>query len=88
MGEFEEVIAVLVEMLDDDSVPKSVRIELQVALKSLEGCTGDTSLTCDKSLQVIDDLLGDNPGIPSHIRTQLLSVASMLESYTINNRNV
>lgn len=88
MGEYIEVIALLLEIVEDDSVPKSIRTTLQGTLNNLENCSGDTLLTCDKSLQAVDDILGSNSGMPAHVRTQLLSIASMLESYTINNRNV
>lgn len=76
--EFEEVIELLTQILEDTSLPKGIRTNLQATVVQLQN-GDDVSMKCDKSLQILDDLSND-PNIPSYARTQLWNIVSMLES--------
>lgn len=79
MEHFEEVIALLTQITEDDTLPKSIKTNIQNAIKNLEECSGDTSMLCDRSLELLENL-DTNPNTPQHVRTQLWSIATILES--------
>ncbi len=76
----EELIEELLAMIEDDSIPKNVKIKLESAIAVLKEHTVEESIRVNKALQQLDDL-SDDPNIPSYMRPQLWNIVSQLESH-------
>ncbi|MSR85994.1 hypothetical protein EXS74_01205 [Candidatus Woesearchaeota archaeon] len=75
----EELIEELIMILEDDSIPKNVRIKIETAIAALKQEDIELSIRANKALQQLDDL-SDDPNIPSYIRPQLWNILSQLET--------
>jgi uncharacterized protein len=73
-----EVIEVLSELLDDNTVPRNIKGKIETTLHSLKE-KGDKSLRVNKALSVLEEISDDN-NIQPYTRTQIWNVVSMLES--------
>ncbi|RME78004.1 hypothetical protein D6774_02565 [Candidatus Woesearchaeota archaeon] len=75
---FDSVIDALLDIQEDEGVPKSVISKIDELLNLLES-DEDEQIIINKVLFELDEL-GNNSNIPQHIRTQLFHVVSMLEA--------
>lgn len=74
-----ELIGVLSQIADDDSIPKNIRLKVNRAIEALQENEKDMKIKANKALQELDDI-SDDPNVPSYIRPQIWNVASSLES--------
>jgi uncharacterized protein len=74
----EDVKNALMEMMDDSTVPRNVKLKLQLTLNALSNNSEDLSLRINKALNELDELTEDI-NIESFTRTQLWNIVSMLE---------
>lgn len=75
----EELIEELLMILEDDSIPKNVKLKIEGAIAALQQQNVEESIRANKALQELDDL-SDDPNIPSYIRPQLWNIVSQLET--------
>ena len=75
----ESLIEELTAILEDDGMPKNVRIKIEIAISALEDCSIEESLRANKAIRELDDV-SDDPNMPSYIRSQLWVIISQLES--------
>lgn len=74
----DDVVLVLSEVLEDNTVPKNVKIKIQEIIAALKEDT-EVSLRINKALNYLDEISDDN-NIQSYTRTQIWNIASLLES--------
>jgi uncharacterized protein len=74
-----ELIEELVFILEEDSVPRNVRLKIKDAISALENEEFEKSLRANKALQELDTL-SDDPNIPSYVRPQIWNIVSQLET--------
>lgn len=74
-----EVLQLLEQILNDQSVPKNVRLKISNAIQALNLKEQASEVKISKSLQELDEL-DDNPNIPAYTRTQIWNAVSFLES--------
>lgn len=75
----EELIEELLTIIEDDTIPKNVKLKIVSAIAALQEENVEESLRANKALQELDDLSND-PNIPSYIRPQLWNIVSQLEA--------
>jgi uncharacterized protein (UPF0147 family) len=73
-----EVQEFLQEMLDDTSVPQSVRSKLQKIKEYLIKDSSELAVKVSRALDEIETITNDQ-NIPNYVRTQLYSISSALE---------
>ncbi len=73
-----EVIEVISEIKDDGSVPKNIKQILNEIKDSFENSESELKLTVDAAMQKLEEL-AINPNVPSHTRTQIWNMTSVLE---------
>ncbi len=78
MSQVEDVIEVLAELIDDNTVPKNVKMHIEQIVSALKG-KEEMSLKLNKALSLLDEI-SDDSNIQPYTRTQIWNVASMLES--------
>lgn len=78
MGEIEDIISVLEEVMRDATVPKNVRTKIEEIISALNE-DSDQSLRVNKALNLLDEISDDN-NIQPYTRTQIWNIASLLES--------
>jgi len=75
-----KVIELLSVIEEDTSIPRNVKVKVQLALSTLQNTNGKPiDVLCDKVLQELDEI-SDDPNLPAHTRTQIWNVVSTLES--------
>lgn len=74
-----EIINSLVQIKEDDTIPRNVRDKINLAILALNEEHTDLDVRINKSLQELDEL-SDDPNLPIYARTQLWNVVSLLES--------
>lgn len=74
----EELIALLSEILEEDSIPKNVKSKIENAVNALCEEGKENCFKANKALQELEDI-ADDPNIPSYIRPQIWNVVSQLE---------
>jgi uncharacterized protein (UPF0147 family) len=72
----QQVIETLEILKEEDGVNKSVRSHIESIISHLKG---DTELGKDRAITEIEEMIEKN-NMESHIRTEIYSVVSMLES--------
>ena len=77
-GNMQSCIELLDEILDDESVPRNVKITCERTKKILLG-DGDEKVRIDTAIQNLD-LLADNAQVPAYTRMQVWNIVSLLES--------
>ncbi|MGM5485543.1 MAG: UPF0147 family protein [Nanobdellota archaeon] len=77
MSKLEEVVDALDELLEDNTVPKNVKIKIQ-STKSILTENSEVSLKVNKALNELDELT-DDTNLEPYTRTQLWNIVSMLE---------
>ena len=75
----EDLIDELVEILEDNTIPKNVRLKLESAMQALREEGKEDCFKANKALQELDDI-SEDPNIPSYIRPQIWNVVSQLET--------
>lgn len=73
------IIEVLLQIEEDQSVPKNVRGKVKEVVLMLNEAENSIAVRVDKSLQQLDDL-SDDPNVPVYTKTQIWNVVSLLES--------
>ncbi len=73
-----QAVELLIQIEQDLSVPKNVRVKVKNAMVALQEEGLELALKINKSLQELDDVAAD-PNIPSFTRTQIWNVVSLLE---------
>ena len=71
-----EIIANLRTLRNEEGVNKNIKSKIDIIIKHLES---DPVMGKDKALSEFEDLIDEN-NIESHIRTEIYSIVSMLES--------
>ncbi len=80
MSSLNEIIYILEEIEDDNTVSKSIKNKISVMKKDIQGCEERSrSLTINKILSDIEDLSND-VNVPDYVRTQLWHLTSILET--------
>ena len=74
----QEVIDALHELEKDPSVPKNIKTKVSEMISDMKS-EKDLSLKVNKSLSELDDIAND-VNLPTFVRTQIWSIAGMLES--------
>ena len=74
-----EILEVLTQIKDDDTVPRNVREKINTAMLALNEDNKELDVKINKSLQELDEV-SDDPNLPIYARTQLWNVVSLLES--------
>ena len=74
----QDIIAVIKEVQEDSTLPKSIKLKLQKMVEILSENT-DISIKVNKTLHELEMIDGDN-NTDSFVRTQLMNIASMLEN--------
>ena len=75
----EELIEELLLIIEDETIPKNVKIKIESAIAALQEEALEESLRANKALQELDDL-SENPNIPPYLRPQLWNIVSQLET--------
>lgn len=75
--QLKDIINMLEEIQNDNTVPKNVKVKIQESVDALNE-EKELSLKVDKALHVLDELSNDTNMQP-YTRTQLWNVVSMLE---------
>ncbi len=78
--EIQEVLGVLSQIEQDDTVPKNIRLKVKEASLILQDNNAKVQqVKVDKIIQELDDL-GNDSNLPMYTRTQIWGVISSLES--------
>ena len=77
--QIQSIIEVLLEIENDDLVPKNIRIKIRGAISALQDDRKETDVKINCSLQELDDL-NENANVPQYTRTQIWNIVSTLES--------
>jgi uncharacterized protein (UPF0147 family) len=72
-----EIVEVLTELKEDNTVPKNVKEKIKVVMDVLKE-EADLKLKVNKILHELDDI-ADDPNLQPFTRTQIWNVVSMLE---------
>lgn len=75
----EEVFEMISRVEGDNTVPKNIKIKIQNILIDLREEEKEIDFRIHRALQELDEISEDNK-IPDYIRTQIWSIASLLES--------
>ena len=76
----QRIVETLVQLSDDNSVPRNVRRGAQSAKEELTKPRSPLDVRIASAVYVLDDLAND-PNIPTHGRTAIWSIISNLESF-------
>ncbi|HEY6238985.1 MAG TPA: UPF0147 family protein [Thermoplasmata archaeon] len=76
----QQIVETLVELSDDNSVPRNVRRGASSARDELTKLRVPLDVRIASAVYVLDDLAND-PNIPTHGRTAIWSIVSNLESF-------
>ena len=74
-----DLIEHLMQIEEDDFIPKNIRLSLRQAINALNEQDIDPRIKANKALQELDDISND-PNLPSYVRPQIWNVVSLLES--------
>jgi uncharacterized protein (UPF0147 family) len=75
-----QVLDIFLEMQQDSTVSKNVRMKLSVMQKELENCPKEElSLKVNRILSELEELSSDM-NLPMFVRTQIWSITGLLES--------
>lgn len=75
--ELKNIIEVLGELCEENSVPKNVKAKFQEIVSYLNE-SNETSIKVNKALHSLDEI-GDDTNLQPYIRTQIWNLVSMLE---------
>ncbi len=72
------IITMLSQIEEDDSVPKSIRNKIKLTKDLFADSNVKEEIKYDKSIQELDDIAKD-PAVPTYIRPQIWNILSILE---------
>ena len=75
----ETLIEELTMILEDNAIPKNIRLKVTEAIATLQDTEKESCIRANKALQELDDI-SDDPNIPSYIRPQIWNIVSQLEA--------
>ena len=75
---FEQVLAMLQQIVDDRTVPRNIRTKCEESIKSIRNESQELSIRLNTVISSMDEIVND-PNIPSYTRTQVWNIVSMLE---------
>lgn len=73
-----EVVTVLEELIGDMTVPKNVKLQLQMTIEALRS-EGEFSLKVNRALNALDEI-SDDSNVEPYTRSQIWNVVSLLET--------
>ncbi len=76
--EFEPVMRILDEIINDRTVPKNIRAAAEESKSSLNNGTENLELRISTAIHVLDEIIND-PNMPLYARTKIWNVVSALE---------
>lgn len=76
--EVKDVVDVMSELLEDNTVPRNVKTKIEHIIGSLED-KSELSLKVNKALSILEEISDDN-NLQPYTRTQIWNLISMLES--------
>ncbi len=79
MASLAEIIDIIKDLIDDNTVPKNVKTKLSEIANMLETDDDELSLKVNKALHELDEIASD-ANLQSYTRTQILGISSALES--------
>ncbi len=79
MPKLEPIINLLVEVVEDRTVPRNVRYVVEQAKNDLEDEEKEMDVRLNSAVSALDEITND-PNIPMYTRTQIWNIVSMLES--------
>ena len=77
----QRIVETLVQLSDDNSVPRNVRRGALSAKEELTKLRSPLDVRIASAVYVLDDLAND-PNIPTHGRTAIWTIVSSLESFS------
>ena len=75
---FEQVLAMLQQIVDDRTVPRNIRTKCEESINALKSESQELSIRLNTVISSMDEIVND-PNIPSYTRTQVWNIVSMLE---------
>ena len=75
----DEVLGVLQEVMDDQTVPRNVKTRLETSIQTLKNGSEELSIRVDKVIQDLDEIANDT-NTQSYTRSQIWNILSLLES--------
>jgi uncharacterized protein (UPF0147 family) len=78
IDEFSGVVLVLSDLLEDNSVPRNVKLKIESIKKSLSE-KKEEPLKVNKALDLLEEISNDS-NIQMYTRTQIWNIISMLEA--------
>lgn len=79
MAPVTEIVSIIKDVSEDHTIPKNIKEKLQEIVSLLESEDDEISLKVNKALDELDDISSDS-NIQPYTRTQLMGIASALES--------
>ncbi len=79
MDKLDDVIEFIQELSEDRRVPRNIRALIQEAVDTLTDEKQTATVKLSTATSLLDEASND-PNIPSHTRTQIWNIVSMLES--------
>ena len=76
--EIKNIVEVLKEMEEDNSIPKNIKDKLNITIDALKN-DNNLKMSINKALHELDEI-ADDPNLQSYTRTQIWNVVSLLES--------
>jgi len=73
-----EVLDLIQEVINDGSVPRNIKKTLSEVKDSFSDQEGELKIKIDSAMQMMEEL-SLNPNLPSHARTQIWNLTSVLE---------
>jgi uncharacterized protein (UPF0147 family) len=77
--QIDDVIAVLLEVIGDQTVPRNVKAKLESSVQTLKNEGEEISMRVDKVIQDLDEIANDT-NTQSYTRSQIWNILSLLES--------
>lgn len=78
MAEVHDIVEVLKDMQEDNTVPKNVKTKL-TEIEAMLNSDGEKSMNVNKAIDILVDIT-DDVNLQAYVRTRLLNIVSMLES--------
>ncbi|HLC96879.1 MAG TPA: UPF0147 family protein [Candidatus Nanoarchaeia archaeon] len=78
MNEVNSAVDSLVELKDDASVPKNIKLKIEETISALRD-TNEVSIKIHKALNLLEEIAEDT-NLKSYTRTQIWSIISSLEN--------
>ena len=85
MSELNEVVELMEEVLDDNSVPRNIRGAVDDAREKLLSKEDDLGVKITAALYILDDISNDI-NMPAHTRTEIWTIISELEAIREKNK--